>query len=90
MKTTMWTTLYANECTVVMVDERNGNISSVKIKHASLRRPLWFSKSQAGNWYWRNTRGANDLADGYTIKGELDGTVGAPREYPELAVLGVG
>ena len=85
MKTTMWTALQANECKVVKVDERSGNISSVQIKHASLRHPLWFTKSRAGNWYWRNTRGAVDLAEGYIVKGELDGTVGAPREYPDLA-----
>jgi len=85
MKTTMWTPLQANECKVIKVDERNRNIASVQIKHASLYRPLWFTKSRAGNWYWRNTVSANAVyAAGYIIKGKLDGITSAPREYPEL------
>ena len=85
MKTTMWTELQANECKVIKVDERNGHIASVQIKHTSLRRALWFTKSCAGNWYWRNTGGNSTYAAGYIIKGELDGTASVPREYPELA-----
>ena len=86
MKTTMWQELQSNECRVVKVDERCGNILSVQIKHTSLKRPLWFIKSRAGNWYWRNTgRCDNIYAEGYIVKGTLDGMVGAPRAYPELA-----
>lgn len=86
MKTTIWTELQADECIVKRVDERSGHIVSVQIKHASLRRPLWFTKSRSGNFYWRNTRSeSSPYADGYIIKGQLDGLVGAPRAYPELA-----
>jgi len=86
MKTTMWTELLAGECKVVKVDERDGHIASIQIKHASLKRALWFTISQAGNYYWRNTgKENNPYADGYIIKGMLDGMVGAPRAYPELA-----
>lgn len=87
MKTTMWTELQANDCKVVKVDERSGHIASVQIKHASLKRPLWFTRSRAGNWYWRNTGGENNpYADGYIIKGTLMMLAGVPRAYPELAV----
>ena len=84
----MWTELKANECKVIKVDERSfGRIVSVQIRHPSLRRALWFTISQAGNYYWRNTgREMDPYADGYIIRGHLDGLVGAPRAYPELAV----
>lgn len=86
MKTTVWTELQSSECKVVKVDERSGIIMSVQIKHVSLRRALWFIKSRAGNWYWRKTGRYDDTyADGYIIRGTLDGTAGVPREYPELA-----
>jgi len=87
MKTTMWTTLDAHECMVLEVDTRAGILYSVKISHPTLRRPLWFTKSRSGNFYWRNTGRASDTyADGYIIQGQLDGTVSASRAYPELAV----
>jgi hypothetical protein len=87
MKTTMWTDLHAEQCTVLEVDERAGHICSVKISHSELRRPLWFTESRKGNFYWRNTgRGMDAYAAGYIIRGQLDGLVGAPRVYPELAV----
>jgi hypothetical protein len=80
MKTTMWTELQANECEVKRVDDRYGNVASVQIKHPSLPRALWFTKSQKGNWYWRKTgRSGDTYADGYIIRGSLDGIVGAPR-----------
>lgn len=85
-KSTQWIELQAEDCTVLKVDERQGEILSVQIKHSTLRRPLWFTISRRGNFYWRDTgRGSDTFAEGYIIKGSLDGTVGAPRAYPELA-----
>lgn len=86
MKPTMWTHLDANTCHVIEVDERSGHIVSVKISHPVLRRALWFTESQRGNYYWRNTGKYGDAyADGYIIVGSLDGMASAPRAYPELA-----
>jgi len=86
MKQTMWTPLQAAECKVLGVDERAGHICSVKISHPQLKRPLWFTESQAGNFYWRSTgRESDAYAAAYIVKGELDGLTGAPRAYPELA-----
>lgn len=73
MKQTMWTELGAADCKIVRVDDYNGSVASIQIKHAALKRPLWFTKSRAGNWYWRSTgREGNVYADGYIVKGELD------------------
>ena len=87
MKPTIWNRLQAEQCTVLEVDERFGKIMSVKLSHPSLGRALWFPISQKGNFYWRNTGGAGEhYAEGYIVVGGLDGLVGAPRAYPELAL----
>ena len=86
MKTTMWTELQANECSVIKVDDRGGHITSAQIRHVSLKRPLWFIQSRAGNWYWRNAGGDSETyAAGYIVRGALDGFISVPRAYPELA-----
>lgn len=86
MKTTVWTKLDANDCTVIRIDKRDGKIMSVKIKHNELARALWFVKSMSGNWYWRNTRRESDAyADGYIVGGELFIPTDIPIEYPEYA-----
>lgn len=86
MKTTMWTELKSDECAVLGVDERAGHICSVKISHPKLRRPLWFTESRAGNFYWRSTgRESDSCADGYIIRGQLDGLVGAPRRQYRIS-----
>lgn len=85
-KSTQWTELQAETCTILSVDERRGEVLSVKIGHLALPRPLWFTLSRRGSFYWRDTgKGGDGYATGYVIKGALDGMVGAPREYPELA-----
>lgn len=73
MKQTMWVELNAANCKIVRVDDHNGSVAAIQVKHAALKRPLWFIKSQAGNWYWRSARREGDAcADGYIVKGELD------------------
>lgn len=86
MKSTMWVELKAEECRVIKLDVRNGNIQSIQIKHILLPRALYFTKSQAGNWYWRATRTMSDAyADAYIIQGNLVIPDGLPLAYPEFA-----
>lgn len=76
----------ADECTVIRVDIRSGVIQAVQVRHAALPRPLYFTKSRAGNWYWRATRAMSDAyADAYIIRGSLVIPDGLPMTYPQFA-----
>ena len=46
-----------------------GSTRSALVSHPDLGRRRYFQLSQAGNWYWRDTRrGKDTLAVGYIIK----------------------
>ena len=68
MKHTLWDEIEWSDCTIV---EDYGE--SKKITHPKFPRARYFIKSQAGNWYWRNTgkeEGLDPFARGIIIKGE--------------------
>ena len=75
-KATMWTELDAESIRVIAkcVIKSTGHIETIQLKHPKLARALWFSRSRSGNWYWRKTgRYSDTYADGYIIKGYVDG-----------------
>jgi len=43
---------------------------SRKIKHPSLRRPLWFVLSRKGNWIWLPHKTKNGFGTGYVLRGK--------------------